>query len=73
MVYEIYTTCFDQSDHSICNNYDLSCFKQLNRSAHAGEEGDSIFPKGYHYRDTVLPELKFNTQACPDLLLIPSY
>ena len=23
VVYEIYTTCFDQSDYSICNNYDL--------------------------------------------------
>ena len=26
VVYEIYTTCFDQSDHSICYNYDLSFF-----------------------------------------------
>ena len=28
MVYEIYSTCFDQSDHStcICNNYDLMLF-----------------------------------------------
>ena len=23
VLYDIYTTCFDQSDHSICNNYDL--------------------------------------------------
>ena len=25
-IYEIYTTCFDQSDHSICNNYDLKIY-----------------------------------------------
>ena len=24
VVYEIYTTGFDQSDHTICNNYDLN-------------------------------------------------
>ena len=27
VVYGIYTTCFDQSDHSICYNYDLSVVK----------------------------------------------
>ena len=28
VVYEIYTTCFDQSDHSICNNYDIIYYRR---------------------------------------------
>ena len=41
--YEIYTTCFDQSDHSICNNYDLKGCKDLVKNLYSAAQQKSRF------------------------------